>query len=198
MKKLAVIGTHGVVKTTLCQKLAEYATKQQKRSVKQIGEIARDCPFPINKGMCFDSAEWIILKQILEEKESVFRKKVTNSKHRQPSDLDLLICDRSSYDPYVYFKVLCKGQLGSNKVFQYALSHLWSYDLFVFVHPSGKEIEDDGVRDRNMMLQYKIHREFARDIEVLPAINKKLITISSEDIFAPSPKIVEEIYSCLF
>jgi nicotinamide riboside kinase len=199
MKKIAIIGAHGVGKTTLCKMIADHAIAQHARSVKVIGEVARACPFPINNGMCYDSAEWIILTQILKEKESAFEKRVTNSKHRKPSSIDLLICDRSSYDPQIYFRILNTKPFRSNKVFALAMSHLWTYDYFVYVSPSGKVIEDDGIRDTSMQLQYKIHREFIRDIETLPAINKKMMKITSDDIFSPfSPQLLEEIYSCIF
>lgn len=194
MKKIAVIGAHGVGKTTLCKALASYAKDQHRSNVEVIGELARECPYPINQGMCYASAEWIILNQILKEREIEAFK---YGKNRRKT-LNLLICDRSAYDPYVYFKALNKFSYRSNKIFHFAISHLWTYDYFVYVVPSGSSIDEDGVRDTSLQLQYKIHRDFIWDIESLPAINKKIKYVPSQEIFLFTNTICEEIYSCLF
>jgi len=198
MKKLAVIGAHGVGKTTLCHLLSDYANSQLKRSVKVLGELARECPFPINEKMGYDTAEWIILSQILQEREAVFKEKVRIHQKKRVVDLcDIVICDRCAYDPYIYFKLLNKLPYRSNKIFQLAISHLWTYDRFILIEPSGKLLEEDGLRMTDLSFQLKVHREFVRDIESLPAINKKLTILKAEAVFDYPEFTAKEIFACL-
>ena len=66
--KIALIGTHGTGKTTIVH---EIVSKLKKRGfdVDFLGEIARQCPFPINEKTTKKSQIWMILKQITSEME---------------------------------------------------------------------------------------------------------------------------------
>ena len=87
--KIAVIGTHGVGKTTLVHMLATYAIRNAKK-VSIIEEVVRDCPFPINDKSTIDWAYWLVTEQISRELSSEARKQ------------DLIVCDRSAIDPVMY------------------------------------------------------------------------------------------------
>ena len=51
--KVALIGTHGVGKTTLCYELAA-RLKRRDVEVELVREVARRCPLPINRSSCVD------------------------------------------------------------------------------------------------------------------------------------------------
>jgi hypothetical protein len=88
ISKVAFIGTHGVGKTTLCYGLA---ARLQARdvSLEVVGEVARRCPLPINRETTLAAQSWILHTQIAEEI-------LAASRH------DMVICDRSVLDNYVY------------------------------------------------------------------------------------------------
>ena len=48
MFKVALVGTHGVNKTTIAYELAG-VLKRRGRTVELLTEIARECPFPLNE-----------------------------------------------------------------------------------------------------------------------------------------------------
>jgi adenylate kinase family enzyme len=64
--KIALIGTHGVGKTTLCFDLAA-RLKRLDRSVHLVTEVARDCPLPLNRDTTLDAQSWILHTQCARE-----------------------------------------------------------------------------------------------------------------------------------
>ena len=90
MIKIAIIGTHCTGKTTMCKELMKYL-KECGFKVNMIGEVVRDCPYPVNEGGGVKSQRWMINEQIKREKQN--------------EDCDFLICDRSVLDNYIY---LCR------------------------------------------------------------------------------------------
>ena len=64
--KLALIGTHGVGKTTLCFELAA-RLKRRNLDVEIVREVARRCPLPINQQTTVRAQEWILLTQMALE-----------------------------------------------------------------------------------------------------------------------------------
>ena len=88
MRKIALIGTHGTGKTTLAHELVA-KSKKLGINTEFLGEIARVCPLPINENQIRESGEWMIFEQNAKELEHTGK-------------CDLLIEDRSIFDPYVY------------------------------------------------------------------------------------------------
>jgi predicted ATPase len=86
--KIALIGTHGVGKTTLCFELAA-KLKRLDRSVHLVTEVARDCPLPINRDTTLDAQSWILHTQCARELAAA-------------EDADAVVCDRSVLDNYAY------------------------------------------------------------------------------------------------
>lgn len=86
--KIALIGTHGVGKTTLCFELAA-RLKRLDRSVHLVTEVARDCPLPINRDTTLDAQTWILHTQCARELAAA-------------KDADAVVCDRSVLDNYAY------------------------------------------------------------------------------------------------
>ena len=64
--KIALIGSHGVGKTTLCLGLAA-RLKARDIALDLVHEVARRCPLPINQETSVASESWILHTQIAEE-----------------------------------------------------------------------------------------------------------------------------------
>ncbi len=139
--KIALIGTHGVGKTTLCYELAA-RLKRRDVDVEIVREVARRCPLPINQATTTQAQEWILHTQMAWELEAAARH-------------DLVLCDRSVLDNYCY---LVHAQ-GSSPVWDVLLDR-WipTYDLLVHV-PVCERPRFDGVR--------AVDPSFQNEIEVL-------------------------------
>lgn len=114
--KLALVGSHGVGKTTLCFGLAA-RLKARNLSLEVVHEVARRCPLPINEETSLEAQAWILHTQIAEE---------LYAQSRYPT----VLCDRGVIDNYAYLKH-AHGE-------QPLLDHLvggWmsSYDVVVLV-----------------------------------------------------------------
>jgi thymidylate kinase len=158
MVNIAITGTHGTGKSTLSYSLAAYY-KQQGRNVKIIQEVARTCPFPINKGMTREAAKWIYLEHFKKELEA-------QSKH------EIVIGDRSVYDSFAYAKYfhLCDYALATLE--SLAFQHLYRYDKVIFVRPD-LPLHDDGTRSSDHEFQSKVDEIFSCAIKMIPHIEIK-------------------------
>jgi nicotinamide riboside kinase len=138
--KLALIGTHGVGKTTLgfdlCSRL-----KKAHQDVELVAEVARSSPFPVNEGTTLEGQLWILHTQIATELDAARRARN-------------VICDRSVLDNYCYLvnKFGRQPQLES-------WINWWmeTYRLLVGVPPVEQEILSDGFRSENLEFQRRIH-----------------------------------------
>jgi nicotinamide riboside kinase len=144
--KVALIGTHGVGKTTLCFGLAA-RLKERDISLDVVHEVARRCPLPINHETGVASESWILHTQIAEE---------LIAQARYP----VVICDRSALDNYVYL-LLAAGE-------QPALENLvdrWmaTYDLLVHV-PIVEAPQRDGVRAEDPAFQRAVDERLDREL----------------------------------
>ncbi len=114
--KLALIGTHGVGKTTLCFELAA-RLKRRSLDVEIVREVARRCPLPINQQTTVRAQEWILLTQMALEIEA-------SAAH------EIVLCDRSVLDNYCYLV----HAAGTQPLWERVLDD-WipTYDLLVWV-----------------------------------------------------------------
>jgi hypothetical protein len=87
--KVALVGTHGVNKTTIAYELAGLL-KRRGRTVELLTEIARECPFPLNEQASREAYHWIIARQVQLEIEKSPR-------------ADILVCDRAVLDNFAYY-----------------------------------------------------------------------------------------------
>ena len=126
--KLAMIGSHGVGKTTLCYGVAA-RLKALDLGVEVVHEIARRCPLPINQETSVDAQAWILHTQIAEE---------LVASHRYP----VVVCDRSALDNFVYLLLAA----GPHEPLEH-LVEAWlpTYDLLVYV-PIHDGLRSDGIR----------------------------------------------------
>lgn len=197
MFKLAVVGAHGVGKTTLCDALEE--ALQNKLRVGRVSEVARQCPYGINNQMSYDSAVWVVCTQTLLEMQEGRRAEV-------------LICDRSVYDPMAYLKVfgpkreaidsVTEADLRTNYVglLQFVEGQMFTYDAVVFISRGGKKIVADGVRDTDSEKQrliQKVYEEFLvdfRELQDLEDVRYPLfLDVQSNDLFKEKDSVVERV-----
>jgi hypothetical protein len=138
--KLALIGTHGVGKTTLAYEICSLLKKAD-HNVDLVTEVARRSPFPINDATTLDGQLWILHEQIATELNVSSR-----AEH--------LICDRSVLDTYCYLV----NKFGRQRHLEQWLSWwLDSYSLLVSVPPMADGIPPDGFRSENLEFQDRIH-----------------------------------------
>lgn len=142
--KIGVIGAHGTGKSTLVLGLAA-RIKEFNPGLKVgiVSEVARSCPWPVNKETTEEGQTWIFHKQTLEELEAAKRN-------------DVVICDRTVLDNLTYayragFHNVVKNLL------TVAVAWMRTYDLILFVRPGDYAPTDDGFRDSD--------KEFQREID---------------------------------
>lgn len=139
--KVALIGTHGVGKTTLCFELAA-RLKRRDVDVELVREVARRCPLPINRETSTAAQGWILHTQMAWELEA-------------EADHPLVICDRSVLDNYCYLLHAAGPQPSWEPLLG---AWLATYDLLIKV-PIWTTPRWDGVRDTDLAFQ--------RDIDAL-------------------------------
>lgn len=174
MKKVAVIGAHGIGKTTLVTKYYLYSLDKGINS-RVIREVARDCPLGINDKFNENSAVWIVSEQIKRELDA------------KSKNIPLVICDRSSIDPimYAYTKF---GNLDTpllSSLLPLATSWLATYDRIIWLRPSGIAIKGDGIRDVNESFQKSVDNAFETFMRQYTSKNPQqvVITLSSSAIY---------------
>jgi thymidylate kinase len=138
--KLALIGTHGVGKTTLAYEICSLLKKAD-HNVELVTEVARRSPFPVNEATTLEGQLWILHAQIAAELDAAAR-----APH--------VICDRSVLDNYCYLV----NKFGRQHQLE-AWLEWWmgTYTLLVGVPPLADGIPPDGFRSENLEFQQRIH-----------------------------------------
>jgi hypothetical protein len=138
--KLALIGTHGVGKTTLAYEICSLLKKAD-HNVELVTEVVWRSPFRVNEGITLEALLWILHTQIARELDAASR-----AEH--------LICDRAVLDNYCYLV----NKFGRQKQLEQWLAWwMESYSLIVFVPPMADGIPPDGFRSENLEFQERIH-----------------------------------------
>lgn len=142
MFKVALVGTHGVNKTTIAYELAG-VLKRKGRTVELLTEIARECPFPLNEQATREAYQWIIARQVQLEIEKSPR-------------ADVLVCDRSVLDNFAYY-VRRYGSKGeeAEALGAYCRSWMRTYDLLIRL-PIVDSLAPDGFRSTDQKFQREI------------------------------------------
>lgn len=170
-KKIAIIGTHGIGKSTLAYNLATFF-KELSFNCCVINEVVRDCPFPINDNFGLEGAHWIITTQIQRELQAI------------ASKYNMIICDRSSIDPIMYLKAKYVHGHKYTSLERYAEDWLNTYDSIIFIVPSEEELVDDGVRHLEKRFQMNVHKFFYTWVQELTYVflKQKIFIVDSTDI----------------
>lgn len=140
--KVALVGTHGVNKTTIAYELAG-VLKRKGRTVELLTEIARECPFPLNDQATREAYQWIIARQVQLEIEKSAR-------------ADILVCDRSVLGNFAYY-LRRYGNCGAEAeaLGLYCRSWMRTYNLLVRL-PIGEPLAPDGFRSTDAEFQRQI------------------------------------------
>jgi Cdc6-like AAA superfamily ATPase len=138
--KLALIGTHGVGKTTLAYEICSLL-KKANHNVELVAEVARQSPFPVNAATTLEGQLWILHAQIAAELDAA---------RRAPN----VVCDRAVLDNYCYLV----NKFGRQPQLEPWLAW-WmnSYSLLVGVPPVDEGIPADGFRSEDRVFQRRIH-----------------------------------------
>jgi nicotinamide riboside kinase len=138
--KLALIGTHGVGKTTLAYEICSLLKKAE-CNVELVTEVARQSPFPVNASTTLEGQLWILHAQIAAELDAA---------RRAPQ----VICDRAALDNYCYLV----NKFGRQPQLEAWLAWwMRSYSLLVGVPPLDDGIQSDGFRSEDRSFQLRIH-----------------------------------------
>ena len=149
--KLALIGTHGVGKTTLAYETCSLLKKAD-HNVELVTEVARQSSFPVNAATTLEAQLWILHAQIAAELEAA---------RRAPH----VICDRSVLDNYCYLV----NKFGRQPQLEEWLAWwMKSYDLLVGVPPLAEGISPDGFRSEDQQFQQRIHDLLLRQLGESP------------------------------
>ena len=165
-KLIAITGTHGTGKTTLSFQLAaEY--KKLGANVKIIQEVARSCPFPLNDKMTRETALWIYHEHSKKELEACH-------------DHDVVICDRTSFDSFVYAEAI---KIDIDEFLkECAKNHLSDYEDIYFVRPDSLcTLKYDGVRSVDKEFHWKLDALFCHYMKELITVQIKASEIFKED-----------------
>ena len=138
--KLALIGTHGVGKTTLAYEICSLL-KKTNHNVELVTEVARQSPFPVNAATTLEGQLWILHAQIAAE---------LDAGRRAPH----VICDRAVLDNYCYLV----NKFGRQPQLEAWLAW-WmdTYSYLVGVPPIESAITSDGFRSEDRAFQVRIH-----------------------------------------
>ncbi len=138
--KLALIGTHGVGKTTLAYEICSLLKKAH-QNVELVAEVARNSPFPVNAATTLEGQLWILHAQIAAELDAA---------RRAPH----VICDRSVLDNYCYLV----NKFGRQPQLESWLEWwMGTYELIIGVPPLMAGIVPDGFRSEDRDFQRRIH-----------------------------------------
>ncbi len=145
--KIALIGTHGVGKTTLCFDLAA-RLKRLDRGVHLVTEVARECPLPINRDTTLDAQTWILHAQCAREIEAAAKG-------------DIVVCDRSVLDNYAYLV----HALGRRPELDAWIARWCSTYAGLFKVPLWQKPRFDGTRDTDLAFQSEIDATIDRLVD---------------------------------
>lgn len=142
MFKIALVGTHGVNKTTIAYELAG-VLKRKGHTVELLTEIARECPFPLNEKATREAYQWIIARQVQLEIEKSPR-------------ADVLVCDRAVLDNFAYYvRRYGSGGEEAESLSLYCRSWMRTYDLLIRL-PIVEALAPDGFRSTDSQFQIEI------------------------------------------
>lgn len=144
--KLAFVGSHGVGKTTLCYGLAA-RLKARDLNLEMVREVARRCPLPINQETTLAAQSWILHTQIAEELAA-------------ESTYDVVLCDRSVLDNYVYLLLAAGPQEALDGLVEHWMR---SYDLLLHV-PIVAAPSADGLRATDPAFQLAVEERLRLEI----------------------------------
>ncbi len=164
--KFALIGTHGVGKTTVAYELCSLFKKAD-HDVELVTEVARRSPFPVNEATTLDGQLWILHAQITAELDAGAR-----ARH--------VICDRAVLDNYCYLV----NKFGRQPQLENWLEWwMETYSLLIAVPPLTGGVPADGFRSENLEFQHRIHELLGELLVELPfyGVRQRVLWVNPQD-----------------
>jgi AAA domain-containing protein len=138
--KIALIGTHGVGKTTLAYEVCSLLKKSH-YNVELVAEVARQSPFPVNAETTLEGQLWILHAQIAAELEAAPR-------------APIVVTDRAVLDNYCYLV----NKFGRQPQLEAWLAWwMETYSLLIGIPIVEEGIPRDGFRSEDRAFQLRIH-----------------------------------------
>lgn len=175
MKKIALIGSHGVAKTTTAYGLL-YQLKKSRIDVSLLGETARQCPLPVNQRGTRNSQLWILGLQLMQESSI-------------NSNVDFAICDRSVLDIYAYSYY--NNPKFAKSLLPFILEHMKTYDYIFYLPIRKGYLKGDSIRSSNERYQRDIDMILRHIIGIVELHNIKIISVTNDKL------VVERILNVL-
>lgn len=157
--KFALIGTHGVGKTTLAYEVCSLLKKSH-HNVELVAEVARQSPFPVNAETTLEGQLWILHAQIAAELEASLR-------------APIVVTDRAVLDNYCYLV---------NKFGRQSHLETWlawwmkTYSLLIGIPIVEEAIPRDGFRSEDRAFQLRI-QDLLIELLASPPFNNLLAPI---------------------
>jgi len=147
-KIIAHVGTHGTGKTTSVFNHAALLSGQfPNKKIGVIPEMARYCPFPINKEQHRDTFSWLFSTQMFSELEASLT-------------YDLCVSDRSVFDPIAYTNII-NPSISTIHHVNLALDHYHRHYQKIILHKASSihGVVADGFRDTDPALRLRVENQ---------------------------------------
>ena len=169
--RIAIIGSHGVGKTTLSVKLSNHFGFAR---IPDIVREAHEKKFVVNEETPPESQFWILSKQIELERNTP----------------ESWIADKTLFDNIIYGNVILKDQKVKDVISDIVIKEA-RYDVMLYL-PIEFAIADDGLRSLNSEFQAQIDRSY---IEFLNQNNFSYYTVRGtvEERFQQALQIIEPL-----
>lgn len=166
--RIAIVGSHGVGKTTIVNKVNK-VLHNMNYNIVAINEVFRDVYYDAQNKNTY------VRKQAEDLTLSVYAKQLyleSLAKHNQQN----ILTDRSVFDVFIYNNIKI-GTKHYNLAKKQAREYLNTYTKIYLIEPSSRTIEDDGFRfDTSKENQQEIHKRFIEEFKDM----KNVIIINQE------------------
>ena len=156
--KIGIMGTHGTGKSGLALKMAaQLKADHPGEQVGVVSEVARDCPYPVNRDTTEIAQRWIWHTQFIREIEAQGKN-------------EIIVCDRTVLDSLAYSQVAGLTKWVNANLWE-AVQWMETYDIIWFLRPgdeggSGTCPYDDGFRDTCREFQMAVDRVLATWVRI--------------------------------
>lgn len=170
--KICVVGTHGVGKTTFCERI-KGDFERVGNSVHLIEDTLRENKSLMNSN--FNETQALINYADQMKKEL-----------QTQQETDIVICDRSIMDSFMYVKALGKNSKRLDSCMASALEWMYSYSVIIFITSCNFPIVCDGWRNVSKEFQELVEKEFTKWL-FRNQQGYALTIINSSEVFDANP-----------
>lgn len=140
---VGLMGTHGTGKSTYARQLWAWAQEQcPGQGVALVNEVARRCPYPVNRGTSAEAQLWIFNIQMANEIEAI-------------GNAEYVICDRTVLDGLAYAEAADLLDV-VDACMPMALMWMERYSHILWFRPQPGRLVEDGFRDVDPNFQIQI------------------------------------------